>query len=263
MYSFGEQRSEIEDFYPRLGDVGCPLVIQGKLTTWRNVNFAGTCKDYVLFQSCWSSVFHLNENIVSAGFFGVDVFFVISGFVITSLLLRELYASNSIDVLNFYSRRAKRLLPNASLVLFVTLVAGMFILPNSEAVNLSRDVIAAAVYLANFHFADNKVDYFSSTQALSAVVHYWSLSIEEQFYIAWPLIMLAVATYFKRPMHRRAIAVILTFIIICSFSLCLLAVRTNQPLAFFHTGTRVWELAAGASLAIYAPQLGNFFCTHS
>jgi len=196
--------------------------------------------------------FHLDERLVPAGFFGVDIFFVISGFVITRLLLREIQSTDRVDVVRFYARRAKRLLPNASLVLVACLLFGLAILPEFHVRTLADDVIAAALYISNFRFASIRVDYFSSNSAPSAVVHYWSLSIEEQFYIVWPVVMLGLTTVLARSGRIHGFAIFLVVLISASLGFCLVAVQANQPLAFFNSAARIWELACGALVAVHS-----------
>lgn len=199
-------------------------------------------------------VFHVSAGIVPAGFFGVDIFFVISGFLITSLLIKEFETHGKIDLVRFLARRARRLLPNASLVLIFVLVVGSILLSPFEFGPLASDAFAAALYFANFHFAATSVDYFLSNRDPSAVVHFWSLSIEEQFYLIWPPVLMLVGRMRRSLSFRSLAAIVLLLVWIASFSFCLYASSISQPLAFFNTGARVWELATGALLAIYATE---------
>lgn len=203
-------------------------------------------------------LFHVNDGIVGGGFFGVDVFFVISGFLITSLLLREYQATGSINLLAFLARRARRLLPNATLVLLCVLVAGSILLSPFEFGPLASDVFAAALYFANFHFASTSVDYFLSNRNPSAVVHFWSLSIEEQFYLVWPPVLLLIGLARRSMPFRSLAAAALALVWVGSFAFCLYAVSISQPLAFFNSGARVWELAIGALLAVCQVEVGRF-----
>lgn len=202
-------------------------------------------------------LFHVNDSIVGGGFFGVDVFFVISGFLITSLLLREYKARKSINLLAFLARRARRLLPNATLVLLFVLLIGSILLSPFEFGPLASDVFAAALYFANFHFASTSVDYFLSNRNPSAVVHFWSLSIEEQFYLIWPSVLLLIGLTRRALPFKNLAAVALALVWIGSFAFCLYAVSISQPLAFFNSGARVWELATGALLAVYQVEVGR------
>ena len=147
--------------------------------------------------------FHLRVPGAGGGFAGVDVFFVISGFLITGLLVREIRATGRVDLLRFYARRARRLLPAALLVVLLTFVVGQWVLPGSEQPRLAHDSLGATFYVVNWVFAARSVDYLAEDAAASPLQHYWSLSVEEQFYILWPLlILLGIALAGRRPARR-------------------------------------------------------------
>ena len=135
-------------------------------------------------------LYHVGMPFLPGGFVGVDIFFVISGFLITSLLLRETVRSGRISIADFYARRARRLLPAASVVLVFTAIAGWFVLSGGDRANLGVDVIAATFYVINWALALRSVDYLAEDDAPSALQHYWSLSVEEQFYVVWPLVII-------------------------------------------------------------------------
>src|SRR5690606_37069821 len=128
----------------------------------------------------------------------VDVFFVISGFLITRLLLKEYERTGTISLREFYARRVRRLLPAASLVLVVTAVAAFLLLPRGRSAETGSDIVASALYVVNWWLARRSVDYLAEDSHASLVQHFWSLSIEEQFYIFWPLLLLAVFVWAKR-----------------------------------------------------------------
>ncbi len=195
-------------------------------------------------------LFHADDRLMPAGFFGVDVFFVVSGFVITLLLMREHDSTGSIHLGNFLARRIRRLLPNATLVLIAVLFAGALVYPSFEYAALVRDVFSAAIYVSNFHFANEAVDYFTSNRAASAVIHFWSLSVEEQFYLVWPALFATIAWAAGTDRFRAALRLVLVVTIVSSFALCLYLGSFNQPLAFFHTASRAWQLGAGALAAL-------------
>ena len=149
-------------------------------------------------------LFHLWPSLVSGGYVGVDVFFVISGFLITGMLVREAEASGRLNVLNFYFRRIRRLLPAATLVL---VAVAMFVplLPPPRWHETAEQIAASALYVQNWQLAWLANDYLGSTDLPSPVRHYWSLSIEEQLYLVWPwLIVLCVTTLVAtRKLRRR------------------------------------------------------------
>src|SRR3954452_16883848 len=140
---------------------------------------------------------HAGVPFLAGGYVGVDVFFVISGFLITRLLLGELERTGRISLRGFYGRRAKRLLPLTAVLLAAVGVLSLLILSPLRAVEVSGDIISSALYTANWHFAAQSVDYFAQDVEPSPVLHLWSLAIEEQFYLVWPTLILGV-TWFQR-----------------------------------------------------------------
>jgi len=128
-------------------------------------------------------IFH--ARLVPGGFIGVDIFYVISGYLITGLILREIDKTGTLDLQNFYQRRIKRLLPTSVFVLFVTAIVGMFVLPAITRDALGRDLFAAATYISNYLFAWWQNDYQNLNATPSPFIHYWSLAVEEQFYVVW------------------------------------------------------------------------------
>jgi peptidoglycan/LPS O-acetylase OafA/YrhL len=186
---------------------------------------------------------------VRGGFVGVDVFFVISGFLITGLLLAELEASGSISWVRFVGRRIRRLLPAAVLVLVLTSVVSWFVVPGLRRRDIGVDVAAAAMYVVNWVFARRETDYLASDVLPSPVQHFWSLAVEEQFYVIWPLLLMAVALLVRRP-SRRVVALVLGTLVGSSFLWSLWFSHTAPRPAFFTTTTRVWELGIGALLAV-------------
>ena len=149
-------------------------------------------------------VYHLYPGLLPGGFAGVDVFFVISGFLITGHLLREYRKTGTISLLGFWGRRAKRLLPAAALVLTVTWLAARFVLPSTRLGETADQIRASALYFQNWQLSWNAVDYLKSDSAATPVQHFWSLSVEEQFYLAWPLLFL-LAALAARTVRRRAV----------------------------------------------------------
>jgi peptidoglycan/LPS O-acetylase OafA/YrhL len=193
-------------------------------------------------------LFHAKIAGFGGGFVGVDVFFVLSGFLITGLLLREVESTGRISLSQFYARRARRLLPAAALVLVVTLVVSYLMLPDLLLPGIAIDTAAAALYVSNINFAHHATDYFASNTAPSPILHFWSLSVEEQFYMFWPAIVLLVTRKARVP--RINVRATLLIVGISSFAFAIWLLKFNAPWAFFSLPTRAWELALGGLLAV-------------
>ncbi len=198
-------------------------------------------------------LFHAGAGAVPGGFVGVDVFFVISGFLITGLLVDELESSGRISLSAFYARRIRRLLPVSTLVLVAAAIITAVVLPPLTHESIAGDIRSAALWVSNWHFAAGATQYMSDTQA-SPVLHYWSLSLEEQFYVVWPLLIVLVVRTLPRwgEMGRRRLATVLAAVLGGSLMLSLLMTSSAGPWAYFGLQTRAWELAAGAALALAA-----------
>ena len=197
-------------------------------------------------------LYHFWPGRLSGGFIGVDIFFVISGFLITGQLARELDRTGRIALPSFWAKRARRLLPASFTVLFFSLLATLFILPLSSMLDSLREILASTFYVENWSLAAGSVDYLASHDATIAQ-HYWSLGVEEQFYIVWPLLLLGAtwlgARFFTRRRWLPMIAVVVLATVI-SLVISVLYTHTNPAEAFFVTYTRVWEFGAGAILAL-------------
>ena len=194
--------------------------------------------------------FHLWPGALPGGYLGVDVFFVVSGFLIGGHLLRELDATGRVRLARFWTRRARRLLPAATTVLVACLAVVHWRVPEPLQGRWFHETEAAAWYGLNWVLAQAAVLYSASDQSSSPAQHYWSLSVEEQFYLTWPVLMLAAA-WVARRLHRtphRAVVVVTSVVLVASFAW---SVRESfrTPAAYFVTTTRVWEFAAGALLA--------------
>jgi len=193
------------------------------------------------------------------GFVGVDVFFVISGFLITGLLLREAEERGRISLGGFYRRRARRVLPVGLLALAVTVTASYVVLLEDRFVRTAADAGWAAGFLANWRFAAADADYFDSGLPPSPLQHYWSLGVEEQFYLVWPLLLLAVVALLHRSggrAHLRAtVAGLAGAVVVGSFAWAWVQSVQEPTLAYYSSFTRAWEVAAGALLAALAPRL--------
>ena len=181
-----------------------------------------------------------------AGFIGVDVFFVLSGFLITGLLVDEHTRTGRIDLGAFYARRARRILPAAAVVLVVTLVAATLVMSPLDMARTADDGLAAGLSVANIRFAFDATDYFSP-ESPSPMLHYWSLSLEEQFYLLWPALLL-IATRL-RPSGLN-VAIPAGALLIGSLALCILITPGDGNAAYFLLPTRAWQLAAGGIMAV-------------
>lgn len=204
-------------------------------------------------------LYHLGFGAFSGGFAGVDVFFVISGFLITSHLLSEVEASGTVRLARFYARRAKRLLPAATVVLLFTGIVGYLVLPVVAHRNLATDVFLAAVYVVNWGLAARSVDYLAEDADVSPLQHYWSLSVEEQFYLVVPVLLILVGWWAARrrlPVRRTAGWLVLA-LVVTSFAWSVWHTATSAQTAYFVTTTRVWELAVGSLLACLLPVLAR------
>ncbi len=199
-------------------------------------------------------LYHAHLPGLTGGFVGVDIFFVISGYLICGLLNRELAATGGIDLARFWLKRARRLLPNAALTLLAVLIGTALLQPGYQFLPVSRGVMAAVLSFANLHFAARDLDYFADDAQPSPVLHFWSLSVEEQFYIAWPLMLALAAWLYRRKAAQNAIW-LLACVWLASFLAAMIAVRFSMPLAFYHCEMRAWQLATGGLLAVLAPRL--------
>ncbi|GAA2311348.1 SGNH hydrolase domain-containing protein [Streptomyces kunmingensis] len=206
---------------------------------------------------------HAGLRHFSGGYVGVDVFFVISGFLITSLLIRELDRTGRISVTRFYARRALRLLPASTLVAVVTLAGAYLFLSKTRFTAYVGDAIASGLYAVNLRLAVSGTDYLQATDPPSPFQHFWSLAVEEQFYVVWPLLLAAAYLAAARQRRegrtaRRTAAVqttIATVLLTLSLFLSVRTTPTSASWAYFGSHTRAWEPAAGALLALCAHRL--------
>lgn len=206
---------------------------------------------------------HLFPAHIRGGYIGVDVFFVVSGFLISSHLLKELQ-SGDLDFSRFYLRRARRLLPASLLVLALTALGSYAFLPWAWEAAKLRDAAAAAIYGVNWWLAANAVNYFADAGVASPVNHYWSLSVEEQFYLAWPALMyfslravMAKTGRTPKSLIPSVMGTLMGAILALSLISAILAVRHNQSAAYFVTYARAWEFAAGGLTALMLGTLRN------
>ncbi|MDE3227035.1 MAG: acyltransferase [Acidobacteriota bacterium] len=187
------------------------------------------------------TIFH--ARLVPGGFIGVDIFYVISGYLITGLILREIENTGKLDLNAFYQRRIKRLLPTSVFVLFSTAIVGMFVLPAITRDALGRDLFAAAAYISNYLFAWWQNDYQNLNATPSPFIHYWSLAVEEQFYVVWPIFLLLLSRYGKRAIFWGIAGTTAASLVLSVYQ-----TQTSPIWAFYSLPTRAWELGVGALL---------------
>jgi peptidoglycan/LPS O-acetylase OafA/YrhL len=209
-------------------------------------------------------LYHVHAGLAPGGYVGVDVFFVISGFLITGQLVRELRTAGRISFLAFYARRARRILPAALLTVSVTAVASALLLNPLAATRARHDSLSAVYFGANVHFAARGADYFNAGLSPSPIQHFWSLAVEEQFYIVWPLLLVAssLAWLGVRRRSRReqaegsvigVVALVLGIVTAVSLLASIRQTTTSPSWAYFSIVTRGWELAVGAVVALALP----------
>jgi peptidoglycan/LPS O-acetylase OafA/YrhL len=203
--------------------------------------------------------FHAAVPGVNGGFIGVDVFFVISGFLITGLLWREVETSGTVRLGQFYGARARRLLPASAVVGVATAIGSALLLPPLEARTVFGDAIASALYVGNYRLAFRGADYFAAEMPPSPFQHYWSLGVEEQFYLVWPALIIGAAWLVRRKARRAGVdaspsakpyLVVLLLVGVVSFAVSLAATHVWPSGAFYSLPTRAWELAAGGLVAL-------------
>jgi len=216
-------------------------------------------------------LYHAGVVGLPGGFVGVDVFFVISGYLITGLLLKEMLQTGSIHLADFYARRARRLLPAAAVTLLGVVTLARTMLPDLRWADIARDVLASSAYVVNWTLADRSTDYLAQDLAPSPLQHFWSLAVEEQYYVVWPVLMLITTMWVRRRglsrrglfrargrRERSPLPVLLTaLVLLASASLAWSWWLTSHDpgRAYFVTTTRIWELALGAMLAVAAPRV--------
>ncbi len=201
------------------------------------------------------AVYHIWFGRVSGG---IDVFFVLSGFLITMSLLSRVERSGSVGFWSFLLGLAKRLFPQALLVLFVTAIAAIFIIPQGQWTQIINHLLASTLYFENWRLALDAVDYLAQGQQASPFQHYWSLSLQGQFYVLWPLLIfmtfLLARKVFKTP-TRKTLLVVLGGVFVLSLCYSIYKTNTNQPWAYFDTFARVWEFSVGGMFALLLPYI--------
>ncbi|MFZ3416626.1 acyltransferase family protein [Arthrobacter sp. 3Tela_A] len=198
----------------------------------------------------------------SGGYAGVDVFFVISGFLITTILIREITSPQKLSLPDFYRRRVRRLVPAAAAVLAVTSAAAFLVFGSGRGATVLEDAVWSFFFLGNWRFAVSGTDYLNAGTAVSPLQHFWSLGVEEQFYLVWPWVLVAgiAAAAALRCTDRGMRVLLLLFVgALCaaSFAFALWETANRPSTAYFSTLSRAWELGTGALLAVTAPWLAR------
>src|SRR5688572_5742181 len=195
-------------------------------------------------------LFHGGVSWAKGGFLGVDAFFVLSGLLITSLLLDESRRTGAVDLARFWSRRARRLLPALLLVVAAAALYGAVLAPRGSLAGLRRDAIATLFYVANWRYIQAGADYFEATAAPSVLRHTWSLAIEEQFYLVWPLVVWGLARL-RTALHVSVgvVAAVGTLLSAAAMWLLFEPGGGGESRAYFGTDTRVQVVLTGAVLA--------------
>ena len=211
---------------------------------------------------------HAGVGYLKGGYVGVDVFFVLSGFLITGLLLQSAARNGHVSFRNFYARRARRILPAAALTLAATTLVGYFLLNYVREKQIAWDSLWASLFAANVRFAHEGTNYFAQGQPPSPIQHYWSLAVEEQFYLVWPALLAITLFAVFLPLRARRQAVsdgkvtkgarfrILAVITVLGTASLVWSIHDTSAVpaaAYFSTRARAWELALGAALAVAAP----------
>jgi peptidoglycan/LPS O-acetylase OafA/YrhL len=190
--------------------------------------------------------YHAGITGMPGGFVGVDIFFTLSGYLITGLLEKELRDENRIDLLGFYARRARRLLPAAMAMLAAVLIVAILVMAPMRLEKTARVGIATSIYGSNVWFADLQNDYFSAGSALDPLLHTWSLAVEEQFYLVWPIFILLLVRFTK---SRQAVIGALATVTAVLFALSYHRTTSNPSWAFYASLSRAWEFAIGGIAA--------------
>lgn len=192
--------------------------------------------------------FHAGLPFSGGGFVGVDIFFVLSGYLITGLLLREREQSGRVDLRRFYARRARRILPASLVFIVATLAISALVVAPLDLPGIAADAVASALSVGNIRFALEASDYFSQDGMPSPLLHYWSLGVEEQFYLVWPAILI-LASRGRR--SRCVVSLTLGLLLLASFAAAFALTEISAPWAFYSLPSRAWQLALGGLLAVW------------
>ena len=199
-------------------------------------------------------IYHVDNTWLPGGFVGVDIFFVLSGFLITGIWIKDIESASWRMLPEFWGRRILRLLPAATLVLSVTALASAWVMPAADRGHIAEGIRAATFYMANIFYANDSLDYLATDVSASPVLHFWSLGVEEQFYVVWPTLFLLSLGFSKNTRRTRWILVVIAAV---SFGLSIYQTKTVQPYAFFGAPARAWQLGVGALLALNYHHFGR------
>lgn len=192
-------------------------------------------------------LYHYDLGKLNGGYVGVDIFFVISGFLITSILLADI-ANNRFSLLKFYERRFRRILPALFVMIAVLALAGVLILPPRALEELTRSIVATALFVSNMYFWSANTGYFAGPAETRPLLHTWSLAVEEQFYILFPIFLALVFKFLRRHATWIMLAISIASLALSDWA------AANAPTANFYVApTRAWELLLGAMLALHQP----------
>ena len=204
--------------------------------------------------------YHLRPDLVPGGFVGVDVFFVISGYLITGHMIREIRSTGRLRLAHFWGNRARRILPAALLVILLIVATDTFIAPITQWGGLGRQALGSVYYVQNWLLAGDSVNYLASTNPATPFQHFWSLAVEEQFYLLWPFVVVVAVWFAARLGSRRGeggknrlgvwLVAISGTLVTASFVWSAVDVSEHDPAAYFATTTRLWELGLGGILAV-------------
>jgi len=186
--------------------------------------------------------FHAGFSLISGGYIGVDIFFVISGYLITSIIQREI-STNRFSIINFYERRARRILPALFVVCLACIPFGYFWMLPFELKSFFDSIISINLFVSNILFW-RESEYFSAAAELKPLLHTWSLSVEEQFYVFFPLLL-----FFLSKFKNVVVFLVILIITLLSLALADFAVTHHSTANFYLLPTRIWELGIGALLA--------------
>ncbi len=200
-------------------------------------------------------IFHTDLSLLRGGFVGVDVFFVISGYLIGSILLRELESTGRVDFASFWARRTRRLLPMALVVIGITLLVAYFTMSQLYLNSVAKDAVWGALYVINWTKLASSIQYFDDLGASGPLMHYWSLAIEEQFYLLMTIVFLSAIywkSFFSKEVDSCPVSLIVKSVLILtvlSFVANLVSISIAQPISFFGTHSRFWQLGVGVLIA--------------